>query len=195
MNLKILLNNVKRQRQILEEWKVYERDIENYLCKETGFPFRYDVNGECPLFDLVYQRHFVQLDLTERLLEKALEGVSMDISGTQLQEELKGLKKRTKSVNDREDTDRILQKLARFDFFEKTGYLTDIDVIKLNIMYLERPDSGDSLKEMNLKFQSPGFDRIMLLCFKDQNAATAYKMANMLGSLLDQQANSSFPTA
>ena len=165
-------NEIKRQRQILDDWQAYEYDLCAYWKKEFN---RKDPEA---FFAEYIDQHARNLDLAaQRLRRASSSGELIEITHTQLAIDVQAVATPVNSQAPTDDKLRIRANLARLDIYERIGKWVEVQTHKLTILDLQQPSNADALWELSAKLIVPEFRPVVLLSLSDRNAAVAYQLA------------------
>nr|WP_278422739.1 hypothetical protein [Brucella anthropi] len=172
MSLTKHLNEIKRQRQILDDWKAYEYDLCEYWKKEFN---RKDPEA---FFASYITTHTRNLEAAEKRLKRASSsGNIIEITHLQLAADLQAVTTPVNSLRPIEDKLRIRRNLARLDIFERIGVWVEVNTYKLTIMDMQQASEKDRLYDLAAKLIVPIHRPVVLLSLTNPVHSANYTLA------------------
>lgn len=166
------LNEVKRQRQILDDWQAYEYDLCQY--------WKAEFNRKDPetFFAKYTEKYTNNLRVSgSRLRRASSEGELVEITHTKLAVDVQAVATPVNSLTPTDDKLRIRANLARLDIFERIGVWAQVQVHKMTILDIQQPTNADTPSQLSAKFIVPEYRPVVLLTIAERKHAAAYRLA------------------
>lgn len=175
-------NTIREQRQILNDWQAWEYDLNRYWQQMELFPhpistcFRF-INQEFEAYIAVMH---LNLDRAEKRLKIAASiGGVVEISDTPLAHDMQLVSDPRSAQALLGNKHRVRNNIARMDFYERFGRMTDITASKLTLQLTEKPSDAAGIQDLSFAFLNPRFDPVVVLSFEDKADAMLYRLGQI----------------
>ncbi len=173
-------NTIREQRQILNDWSAWEYDLNEYWQTMDLFP--HPISTCFKFISQDFQAYLAVMHLNLDRAEKRLKiaasiGGVVEITDSPLAHDMQLVSYPRSANASLGNKHRVRDNIARVDFYERFGRMTDIAASKLTIQLTDKPSSSASTQDLSFAFLNPRFDPVVVLSFEDKADAMLYRLS------------------